>query len=412
MRRNIQKIYKRTRKGKTVYDGVLSYYDEEGKRKFAHRERKKQGDARDALQIAVNELEERGPNALKSNLITFAELADYCEKENYVEAKYNAAGEKLRGVRDASTYKAHLKHFRAFFGTKKLKDISVADLKRYRSHRLDCTRRGPNNTQINISTGTVARELTTLRAMLYEAKRFKWIKENPFESARKNEVIKSSDRKKRKLFLTFDQEIKLLKACETEDRRHLRALIIVAVDTGARFGELINLTKSQIDFRGIGTINGLLNYKDLGGDKQTRNASMTTRVREALLDIISTPAKKAFRANRAGEKPSDQLVFGVSDNVRTAWAGALEDAGLSDVGLHFHDLRHTPGTRVQKLIDIGNIANALGHKDHKTTSQVYINHTDQDLVDFSKAVEQAVEAGYKQALSDDATPDQESTLIS
>jgi len=54
----------------------------------------------------------------------------------------------------------------------------------------------------------------------------------------------------------------------------------------------------------------------------------------------------------------------------------------------------------------------VGHKDHKTTSQVYINHTDQDLVDFSKAVEQAVEAGYKQAMSDDATPDQESTLIS
>ena len=39
-------------------------------------------------------------------------------------------------------------------------------------------------------------------------------------------------------------------------------------------------------------------------------------------------------------------------------------------------------------------------------------HTEQDLVDFAKAVEQAVEAGYKQAMSDDATPDQESTLIS
>ncbi len=148
------------------------------------------------------------------------------------------------------------------------------------SHRLRCTRRGPDGAKINISPGTVARELTTLRAMFYEAKRNQWIKHNPFEFARKNEIIKSSDRKKRNLFLTFDQEIKLLKACETEDRRHLRALIMVAVDTGARFGELINLTKSQIDFCGAGTIYGLLNYKDLGGDKQTRNASMTTRVRE------------------------------------------------------------------------------------------------------------------------------------
>ncbi|MGH9931931.1 MAG: tyrosine-type recombinase/integrase [Pyrinomonadaceae bacterium] len=79
--------------------------------------------------------------------------------------------------------------------------------------------------------------------------------------------------------MTFDQEIKLLKACETEDRRHLRALILVAVDTGARSGELINLTKSQIDFR-AGKILGLLNYKDLGGDKtapQSFNDSTNSR---------------------------------------------------------------------------------------------------------------------------------------
>ena len=75
---------------------------------------------------------------------------------------------------------------------------------------------------------------------------------------------------------------------------------------------------------------------------------MTTRVREALLDIVNNPPKKAFRALRSGQKPSDQLVLGVSNNVRTAWDGALKDAGLTDVGLHFHDLRHTPGTRVQK----------------------------------------------------------------
>jgi len=70
---------------------------------------------------------------------------------------------------------------------------------------------------------------------------------------------------------------------------------------------------------------------------------MTPRVRAALLDIINNPAKKAFKVLRSGKKPSDQLVFGVSNNVRTAWAGALKDAGLTDVGLHFHDLRHTPG---------------------------------------------------------------------
>ena len=404
-------VYKRIRNGKVYYDGMLRYYDEKGKRRTLHRERTTKSAAREALRAALNDLEERGPKALETNVVTFVQLADYCEKEIYVEAEYNSAGEKLSGVRNAGAYKAHLKHFRDFFGARKLKDVSIADLKKYRSHRLRSTRRGPNGTSVNIATGTVARELHTLRAMLYEAKRNQWIKQNPFELARKNEVIKASDRKKRNLFLTFNQEIKLLRACETEDRRHLRALIIVAVDTGARFGELIHLKKAQIDFAGSGTIHGLLNYKDLGGDKQTRNAKMTPRVREALLDVISNPPQKSFKVQR-GKKPSDELVFGITSNVRTAWAGALEDAGLTHLGLHFHDLRHTPGTRVKKMIDLVDIANALGHKDPKTTAQVYINHDEQDLVDFARAVEQAVEAGYKQAMSEDVKPDLESTVVS
>jgi hypothetical protein len=133
--------------GKIVYDGVLAYYDEHGKRKFAHRERKTQYAAKEALRKLRNELEDRGPKALEKNVVSFAQLADYCEKEIYIQAEYNSAGEKLFGVRNASAYRAHLKHFRDFFGGRKLKDISIADVKRYRSHRLRSTRRGPNGTE-------------------------------------------------------------------------------------------------------------------------------------------------------------------------------------------------------------------------------------------------------------------------
>jgi hypothetical protein len=84
-------VYKRNRNGKLVYDGVLAYYDERGKRKFAHRERKTQSAAREALRKLRNELEERGPKALEKNVVTFAQLADYCEQEVYLEAEYNSA---------------------------------------------------------------------------------------------------------------------------------------------------------------------------------------------------------------------------------------------------------------------------------------------------------------------------------
>ena len=67
-------VYKRKRNGKIVYDGVLAYYDQHGKRKFAHRERKTQYAAREALRNLRNELEERGPKAIENNVVTFAQV--------------------------------------------------------------------------------------------------------------------------------------------------------------------------------------------------------------------------------------------------------------------------------------------------------------------------------------------------
>ena len=74
-------VYKRKRNGKIVYDGVLAYYDEHGKRKFAHRERKTHYAAKEALRKLRNELEDRGPKALEKNVVSFVQLADYCEKK-------------------------------------------------------------------------------------------------------------------------------------------------------------------------------------------------------------------------------------------------------------------------------------------------------------------------------------------
>jgi hypothetical protein len=36
------------------------------------------------------------------------------------------------------------------------------------------------------------------------------------------------------------------------------------------------------------------------------------------------------------------------------------------------------------MIDLVDIANALGHKDPKTTAQIYINHTNEYLIGFCK----------------------------
>lgn len=78
------------------------------------------------------------------------------------------------------------------------------------------------------------------------------------------------------LVLSYEQETKLIEACRCEDRRHLWAMAVTAADTGSRFGELIALEKSQLNF-GARFIRGFTNYKGKGGDRQSRDVAMTDR---------------------------------------------------------------------------------------------------------------------------------------
>src|SRR5687768_18586611 len=108
-------VYKRKRQRKVIYDGVLTYYDDDGTRRFKHCERKTKGDALEALRKVRQKLETGGSKAVESVRMTFSDLAEYFAKEVYVKAEYNEAGEKQSGVSDLSGYKAHLKHLNEFF---------------------------------------------------------------------------------------------------------------------------------------------------------------------------------------------------------------------------------------------------------------------------------------------------------
>ena len=74
-------VYKRKRRGKIIYDGVLTYYDDEGARRFKHCERKTRGEALEALRDVRKKLESGGSKAVKSDRMTFSDLAEYCAKE-------------------------------------------------------------------------------------------------------------------------------------------------------------------------------------------------------------------------------------------------------------------------------------------------------------------------------------------
>jgi integrase len=360
-------ISKRRRHQKVEYLARLMYRDEEtGARKEKSRSAPSISEAKRCLKDLEDEFETGGQQAVETDQMTFAELAKHCKETRYCEAQYDSEGRKIIGVRGKDTIDSHIKALEEYFGSDKLRDIRVANLRAYRKHRLFCKNRHGKR----LSVATVNRELSTMRAMLNEAMVNDWILVNPFKKVRPGELISVADERRRETILTPAEEKVLLAACATHWRRHLRVLVIAALDTGARQGELLKLRWSDIALD-EGVIKNVTSYK--GKTVQRREVPLTGRLRAALLDLKQKRGAATFKRGRtSGNKPDNALVFGVTNNVQNSWRAARKDANLEH--LRFHDLRHTAATRLAQTMQLALVGQVLGHSDPKTTHR-YVNRT-------------------------------------
>src|SRR5262245_17820438 len=122
--------------------------------------------------------------------------------------------------------------------------ITPATVERFKLERLNTRTRNKTERQI----ASVNRELEQLRAILRYAKNERLITSSPFERA-SSPLISKADETKRTRVLSREEEIRLLKACETPERDHLIPLIIFAIDTGMRKGEMLSLTWADVNFK-------------------------------------------------------------------------------------------------------------------------------------------------------------------
>lgn len=286
---------------------------------------------------------------LPSSPHTFQDLARLYLREFVVPAEYRG-GEKIAGMRDQRTVKAHVKLLVAHLQDQPLNAIGYGDLRALRTVLLDC----PTSRGTRRSVANVHRVLACLRRMLNVAVEERWLSANPFEWGRP--LILTSAEAQRERVLSYAEEARLLAACQSRHRLHLRALIVAALDTGMRFGELIRLTWDDIDLTSHTILVQKTNTKTL----RERRVGMTQRVKTEI------EALRPF-----GGVASLNLVFGVRTNVKRSFQGARRDADLKD--LRFHDLRHTAATRlVQGGLPLAEVARILGHSQISTTYR-YVN---------------------------------------
>jgi integrase len=255
---------------------------------------------------------------------------------------------KFLGEAEVKAY--HLdrsKQFLGFFAEKPIGQITKNDIGRYRQYR----HQEHNSHTLNnkpakpLSETTLNRDIEVIRHVLYWAADEGLLPANPIARIR---MVR--ERRRRRPVMSIEEELKLLPVCA----RHLRRIVIAALDTGMRRGELLNQRWEHIDFDR--RVLAVTHSKTAEGE--FREIPLTGRLYELL----------------SADRMPEGLVFTYEDqpliNIKSGWAGALRRAGIPRY--RFHDLRHTFNSR---LVEAGVIADVrkelMGHSRGGDVHSIY-----------------------------------------
>ncbi len=203
---------------------------------------------------------------------TFKAVADAYSAHKVHPATYRN-DRKVSGLRSVRTVKLRIKTLVDYFGDTDISRITPATVDRFKIERLNTPTRDGKERSIT----SVNRELEQLRAILRYARNEGHISASPFERA-STPLISKADEVKRTRILTPDEETRLLAACQKPTRAHLYPLVIAALDTGARKGELLAVRWSDVSMERMAITLRAMTTKTL----KTRSVPLSDRLAVAL----------------------------------------------------------------------------------------------------------------------------------
>ncbi|HEY9285899.1 MAG TPA: site-specific integrase [Pyrinomonadaceae bacterium] len=261
-----------------------------------------------------------------------------------------------------------------WFKGKTFAQISPLLVERFKRERAaGLTRKGTER-----SPATVNRELEILSRVFSLAMDSGAASTNP---CRKVKKLRADNRRTR--YLLDEEEPRLFEAL-TGERAHLRPLVVVALGTGMRLGDELNLTWERVDFQR--NVIRVPNAKT-GRDYQV---PMNEDVRAVMLGL------RRGAGDRAHVFVNPETC-GPYTTLKTGFRKACSLAGINN--LRWHDLRHTFGTRLGEAgYSEATIAELMGHSSVATTRR-YTHGTERAK---REAVE-AVRAGARRPCHNPAT---------
>jgi len=266
--------------------------------------------------------------------------------QDWVEANHSQPEETMSRLR------------RFNIGSMQLDQIRLADIETWRVKRQ----------KNGISHSTINRDLASLKASLQKAWDWELLNNHPLARLKPLKV----DRRPVVRYLTQDEEKRLYAALQARDtlmrearvsaNKHreergyelypnlgtyadnLTPLVLLAINTGLRRGELWNLTWRDIDLR-----KDMLTVEGKGAKSgQTRHVP------------LNTEALEAIKIHRGDVVPMPNIpVFGNAE-FRTAFNAMLDKANIQN--FLFHDFRHTFASKlVMAEVALNTVRELMGH---------------------------------------------------
>lgn len=292
--------------------------------------------------------------SVRANNYNLAEKILNKKKAEIAENKFlDIKKEKLILIEDIAKLflEKHSKVFKKSFK----KDISRVNviLKYFRGKYLqhitvDCLNEYVLTKKDKVKTATINRELACLKTIFNKAIEWGYANENP---VRKVKLLPENNMRIR--YLEKEEIDDLLKACNSLKKAiYLKPIIIIALNTGMRRGEIFNLKWED-------AIQNVIHIRESKSGRG-RFIPMNNTVKETLKNL-----SPIYELKDGKSMMSEYIFRGRSHkpikDIRTAFRNVLKEAGISN--FRFHDLRHTFASHlVMSGVDLLTVKELLGHR--------------------------------------------------
>lgn len=217
------------------------------------------------------------------------------------------------------------------FGSLPLRRFSTVIVEQLQT---DLMNRGLKNSSCN-------KVLTILKHMFSKAVEWDMVESETLKRVRKVKLLR--DDSKRLRYLSIEECQTLINSCDP----HLKPIVITALNTGMRKGEILNLKWDNIDLR-----HGFI-LLDITKNGERREIPINDTLRQSLQAITRRlDSPYVFYDHVTGNRYQD---------VKRSFKTALRRAGIKD--FHPHDLRHTFASHlIMAGVDLTTVKELLGHK--------------------------------------------------